>query len=177
MWSGRESAGVNTFSTLIDSFGGSYIRFDYKNQTSRMFTTPAEGMELHMVAMGGALCRLDDESKKITGVTTVSDFTAGAPLTFFAMNSAGTIDYTSRVAFAEVKVWSDYADETSLVLHLKPAVRDGRCGFLNILEGGKFYPNSAESGDDFEVFYQNLKVLSASEVKSKSRVGLFMFVR
>ena len=44
-------------------------------------------------------------------------------------------------------------------------------------EGGKFYPNSAESGDDFEVFYQNLKVLSVSEVKSKSREGLFMFVR
>ena len=176
MWSGRESAGVNTFSTLIDSFGGSYIRFDYKNQTSRMFTTPAEGMELHMVAMGGALCRLDDESKTITGAT-VSDFTAGAPLTFFAMNTAGTINYISCVAFAEVKIWSDYADETSLVRHLVPAVRDGRCGFRNILEGGKFYPNSAESGDDFEVFYQNLKVLSASEVKSKSRVGLFMFVR
>ncbi|MBQ1428488.1 MAG: hypothetical protein IIZ06_02370, partial [Kiritimatiellae bacterium] len=127
MWSGRESAGVNTFNTLIDSFGGSYIRFDYKNQTSRMFTTPAEGMELHMVAMGGTLCRLDDESKTITGAT-VSDFTAGAPLTFFAMNTAGTINYISCVAFAEVKIWSDYADETSLVRHLVPAVRDGKCG-------------------------------------------------
>jgi hypothetical protein len=104
-------------------------------------------------------------------------FTSPCPMALFAMNSAGTIDYTSRVAFAEVKVWSDYADETSLVLHLKPAVRDGKCGFLNILEGGKFYPNNAESGDDFEVFYHNLKVLSVSEVKSKSRVGLFMFVR
>ena len=167
MWSGRESAGVNTFNTLIDSFGGSYIRFDYKNQTSRMFTTPAEGMELHMVAMGGALCRLDDESKTITGAT-VSDFTAGAPLTFFAMNTAGTINYISCVAFAEVKIWSDYADETSLVRHLVPAVRDGKCGFLDTLEGGKFYPNSAESGNDFEVLYPNLNVHSVSEPISSS---------
>jgi len=176
MWSGRESAGVNTFNTLIDSFGGSYIRFDYKNQTSRMFTTPAEGMELHMVAMGGALCRLDDESKTITGAT-VSDFTAGAPLTFFAMNTAGTINYISCVAFAEVKIWSDYADEASLVRHLVPAVRDGKCGFLDTLEGGKFYPNSAESGNDFEVLYPNLNVLSASDVMCKSGSGLTIFVR
>ena len=176
MWSGRESAGVNTFNTLIDSFGGSYIRFDYKNQTSRMFTTPAEGMELHMVAMGGALCRLDDESKTITGAT-VSDFTAGAPLTFFAMNTAGTINYISCVAFAEVKIWSDYADETSLVRHLVPAVRDGKCGFLDTLEGGKFYPNSAESGNDFEVLYPGLNVLSTSDVMGKSGSGLTIFVR
>ena len=176
MWSGRESAGVNTFNTLIDSFGGSYIRFDYKNQTSRMFTTPAEGMELHMVAMGGALCRLDDESKTITGAT-VSDFTAGAPLTFFAMNTAGTINYISCVAFAEVKIWSDYADEASLVRHLVPTVRDGKCGFLDTLEGGKFYPNSAESGNDFEVLYPNLNVLSASDVMCKSGSGLTIFVR
>lgn len=141
-----------------------------------MFTTPAEGMELHMVAMGGALCRLDDESKTITGAT-VSDFTAGAPLTFFAMNTAGTINYISCVAFAEVKIWSDYADETSLVRHLVPAVRDGKCGFLDTLEGGKFYPNSAESGNDFEVLYPNLNVLSASDVMCKSGSGLTIFVR
>ena len=176
MWSGRESAGVNTFNTLIDSFGGSYIRFDYKNQTSRMFTTPAEGMELHMVAMGGALCRLDDESKTITGAT-VSDFTAGAPLTFFAMNTAGTINYISCVAFAEVKIWSDYADETSLVRHLVPAVRDGKCGFLDTLEGGKFYPNSAESGNDFEVLYPGLNVLSTSQLHESQGSGLTIFVR
>ena len=168
MWSGRESAGVNTFNTLIDSFGGSYIRFDSKNQTSRMFTPPAEGMELHMVAMGGALCRLDDESKTITGAT-VSDFTAGAPLTFFAMNTAGTINYISCVTFAEVKIWSDYADETSLVRHLVPAFRDGKCGFLDTLEGGKFYPNSAESGNDFEVLYPGLNVLSTSELHNGSK--------
>ena len=176
MWSGRESAGVNTFNTLIDSFGGSYIRFDYKNQTSRMFTTPAEGMELHMVAMGGALCRLDDESKTITGAT-VSDFTAGAPLTFFAMNTAGTINYISCVAFAEVKIWSDYADETSLVRHLVPAVRDGKCGFLDTLQGGKFYPNSAESGYDFEVLYPGLKVLSTSQLHQSQGSGLTIYVR
>ena len=176
MWSGRESAGVNTFNTLIDSFGGSHIRFDYKDQTSRMFTPPAEGMELHMVAMGGALCRLDDESKTITGAT-VSDFTAGAPLTFFAMNTAGTINYISCVAFAEVKIWSDYADETSLVRHLVPAVRDGKCGFLDTLEGGKFYPNSAESGYDFEVLYPGLNVLSTSQLHESQEAGLTIYVR
>lgn len=62
-----------------------------------------------------------------------------------------------------MKVWSEYADETSLVLHLKPAVENGRCGFRNILEGGRFYPNSAEGGDDFEVLYPNLNVHSVSD--------------
>ena len=152
---------------LIDDFDGQKIRFDYKNVTPRLFTPPAAGMDLHTASMGGALCRLDDESKTITGAT-VSDFTAGAPLTFFAMNTSGTITYTSRVAFAEVKIWSDYADETSLVRHLVPAIRDGQCGFLDTLEGGKFYPNSAESGEDFEILYPDLSVLSTSQLHSGS---------
>lgn len=176
MWSGRESAAVRAFNMLIDDFDGQKIRFDYKNVTPRLFTPPAAGMDLHTASMGGAMCSLDGVSKAITQ-STVTDFTAGAPLTFFAMNSAGTISYISRVAFAEVKVWSDYADETSLVLHLKPAVENGRCGFRNILEGGRFYPNSAEGGDDFEILYSNLNVLSASDVMGKSGSGLTIFVR
>ena len=97
-------------------------------------------------------------------------------LTFFAMNTSGTITYTSRVAFAEVKVWSNYEDDSSLVLHLKPAVENGLCGFRNILDGGNFYPNSAKSGEDFEVLYY-LRVHSVSDVKSRGEQGLTIFVR
>jgi hypothetical protein len=93
------------------------------------------------------------------------------------MNTAGTINYISCVAFAEVKIWSDYADETSLVRHLVPAVRDGKCGFLDTLEGGKFYPNSAESGNDFEVLYPGLNVLSTSQLHESQGSGLTIFVR
>ena len=134
------------------------------------------GDTLHTVSMGGLQFRYDDAISSFDASSKPLTI-AGAPLTFFAMNTAGEIAYTSRVAFAEVKVWSDYADETSLVLHLKPAVENGRCGFRNILEGGRFYPNSAEGGDDFEVLYPNLNVLSASEVMGKSGSGLTIFVR
>lgn len=174
MWSGRESPGARTFTMLIDDNNGQKIRFDYKNVTSRPFTPPAAGMDLHTVSMGGASCSLDGATKEMN--TTVTDFTAGAPLTFFAMNTSGTITYTSRVAFAEVKVWSNYEDDSSLVLHLKPAVENGLCGFRNILDGGNFYPNRAESGEDFEVLYQNLRVHSVSDVKSRGEQGLTIFV-
>ena len=125
------------------------------------------GDTLHTVSMGGLQFRYDDATSSFDASSKPLTI-AGAPLTFFAMNTAGTIAYTSRVAFAEVKVWSDYADETSLVLHLKPATRDGKCGFLDILEGGRFYPNSAASGEDFEVLYPNLNVHSVSEPISSS---------
>ena len=169
MWSGRESAGTKSFNMLL--LNTNNLRFDYDNKIgNNMFIVPAEGLTLHTASMGGALCALDGTEKTITGAT-VTDFTAGAPLTFFAMNTADTISSISRVAFAEVKVWSDFEDSSSLILHLLPAVQDGQCGFRDILEGGKFYPNSATSGDDFEVIYPNLNVHSVSEPISNS-VGI-----
>ena len=166
MWSGRESAGTKSFNMLL--LNTNNLRFDYDNKIgNNMFIVPAEGLTLHTASMGGALCALDGTEKTITGAT-VTDFTAGAPLTFFAMNTADTISSISCVAFAEVKVWSDFEDSSSLILHLLPAVQDGQCGFRDILEGGKFYPNSAASGDDFEVIYPNLNVHSVSEPISSS---------
>ena len=180
LWTGRESSSSESFGMILHKEGGwpsSQLRVDFGgNVTYVVKSGISAGNTLHTVAMRDGQFVYDSTTDSFN-TTTKRLTVAGAPLTFFAMNTSGTISYISRVAFAEVKIWSDYADETSLVRHLVPAVRDGRCGFRNILEGGKFYPNSAESGDDFEVFYQNLKVLSASEVKSKSRVGLFMFVR
>ena len=126
------------------------------------------GGTLHTVSMGGLQFRYDGATSSFSASSKPLTV-AGAPLTFFAVNNAGAISYNSRVTFAEVKVWSEYADETSLVLHLKPAIKDGRCGFRNILEGGRFYPNSATSGDDFEVtYYPSLRVLSVSDVMSDS---------
>ena len=165
LWSGRTGANSSTFGMMLQ-YGG--IRVDYGSEVNQMTSQIAAGGTLHTVSMGGlqfcydgATSSFPASSKPLT--------VAGAPLTFFAVNNAGTISYNSRVAFAEVKVWSEYADETSLVLHLKPAIKDGRRGFRNILEGGKFYPNSATSGDDFEVtYYPSLRVLSVSDVMSDS---------
>ena len=178
MWSGRTSATANTFGMLIyDSPSSSNkVRFDYNTKTVYLFPKPAEDLTMHTAWMGGAQCALDGTEKTITGAT-VTDFNAGAPLTFFAMNTDGTVDYISRVAFAEVKVWSDYEDSTTLVRHLLPAVQDGKCGFRDILEGGKFYPNSAASGDDFEVFYPNLTVHSVSDIHQSKGSGIIIYVR
>lgn len=173
LWSGRESATSSSFGMIL--YEGR-IRVDYGGGTTLKTDQLTAGDTLHTVSMGGLQFSYDGETSSFAPSSKPLTV-AGAPLTFFAMNSVGTINYISRVAFAEVKVWSEYADETSLVLHLKPAVENGRCGFRNILEGGRFYPNSATSGDDFEVLYPNLNVLSASDVMGKSGSGLRIFVR
>ena len=158
LWSGRTSANSSTFGMMLYQGG---IRVDYGSDVNQMTGPIAAGGTLHTVSMGGLQFSYDGVTSSF-GASSKPLIVAGAPLTFFAVNNAGAISYNSRVAFAEVKVWSEYADETSLVRHLKPAVRDGKCGFLDILEGGKFYPNSAEGGEDFKVEYHNLNVLSVS---------------
>ena len=165
LWSGRTSANSSTFGMMLYQGG---IRVDYGSEVNQMTGPIAAGGTLHTVSMGGLQFCYDGATSSFSASSKPLTV-AGAPLTFFAVNNAGTISYNSRVTFAEVKVWSEYADETSLVLHLKPAIKDGRCGFRNILEGGKFYPNSATSGDDFEVtYYPSLRVLSVSDVMSDS---------
>lgn len=166
LWSGRESSNPQSqsFGMVLDT---GRLRVDYGGGTTMKTGQLTAGDTLHTASMGGLQFSYDGETSSFAPSSKPLTV-AGAPLTFFAMNTAGEIAYTSRVAFAEVKVWSDYADETSLVLHLKPAVENGRCGFRNILEGGRFYPNSAASGEDFEVFYPNLNVHSVSEPISSS---------
>ena len=174
LWSGRTSANSSTFGMMLYQGG---IRVDYGSEVHQMTGPISAGGTLHTVSMGGLQFRYDGATSSFSASSKPLTV-AGAPLTFFAVNNAGTISYNSRVTFAEVKVWSEYADETSLVLHLKPAIKDGRCGFRNILEGGRFYPNSATSGDDFEVtYYPSLRVLSVSDVMSDSGSGLTIFVR
>ena len=180
LWTGRESSSSQSFGMILhkeSSWPSSQLRVDFGGKVTYVVKSGiSAGNTLHTVAMRDGQFVYDSTTDSFD-TTTKRLTVAGASLTFFAMNTSGTITYTSRVAFAEVKIWSDYADETSLVLHLKPAVEDGRCGFRNILEGGRFYPNSAEGGDDFEVLYPNLNVLSASDVMSDSGSGLTIFVR
>ena len=175
LWSGRTSANSSTFGMMLYQGG---IRVDYGSEVNQMTGPIAAGGTLHTVSMGGLQFCYDGATSSFSASSKPLTV-AGAPLTFFAVNNAGTISYNSRVTFAEVKVWSEYADETSLVLHLKPAIKDGRCGFRNILEGGKFYPNSATSGDDFEVtYYPSLRVLSTSQLhESQEEAGLTIYVR
>ena len=166
LWTGRESSSSESFGMILHKEGSwpsSQLRVDFGGKVTYVVKSGiSAGNTLHTVAMRDGQFVYDSTTDSFD-TTTKRLTVAGAPLTFFAMNTAGTIAYTSRVAFAEVKVWSDYADETSLVRHLLPAARDGKCGFLDILEGGKFYPNNAESGDDFEILYPNLNVLSVSD--------------
>lgn len=168
LWTGRESSSSRSFGMLLHKEGGwqtCQLRVDYGGQVNYMVKNGiTAGDTIHTVSMGGGQFVYDGATNSFD-TTTKPLTTAAAPLTFFAMNTLGTIDYISRVAFAEVKIWSDYADETSIVRHLVPGTRDGKCGFLDTLEGGKFYPNSAEGDDDFEVVYSNLRsILSMSEL-------------
>ena len=171
LWTGRESSSSQSFGMILhkeSSWPSSQLRVDFGGKVTYVVKSGiSAGNTLHTVAMRDGQFVYDSTTDSFD-TTTKRLTVAGAPLTFFAMNTSGTITYTSRVAFAEVKIWSDYADETSLVLHLKPAIEDGRCGFLDTLEGGKFYPNSAESGEDFEILYPDLSVLSTSQLHSGS---------
>lgn len=180
LWSGRESLSSQSFGMILHNVEGNcLIRVDYGAEVTHMISggVVVAGDTLHTVSMGGLQFCYDGVTSSFSASIKPLT-TAGAPMTFFAMNTSGAIAYTSRVAFAEVKVWSDYADETSLVRHLVPWVKDGQCGFLDTLEGGKFYPNSAGSGDDFEVAYPGLRVLSVSNPHSGSeRTGMVIYVR
>lgn len=168
LWTGRESSSSRSFGMLLHKEGGwqtCQLRVDYGGQVNYMVKNGiTAGDTIHTVSMGGGQFVYDGATNSFD-TTTKPLTTAAAPLTFFAMNTLGTIAYISRVAFADVKIWSDYADETSIVRHLVPGTRDGKCGFLDTLGGGKFYPNSAEGDDDFEVLYTNLRsILSMSEL-------------
>lgn len=180
LWTGRESSSSQSFGMILHKEGSwpsSQLRVDFGGKVTYVVNSGiSAGNTLHTVAMRDGQFVYDSTTDSFD-TTTKRLTVAGAPLTFFAMNTSGTISYISRVAFAEVKIWSDYADETSLVRHLVPAVRDGKCGFLDTLEGGKFYPNSAESGNDFEVLYPGLNVLSTSQLHQPQRSGLTIFVR
>lgn len=171
LWTGRESSSSQSFGMILhkeSSWPSSQLRVDFGGKVTYVVKSGiSAGNTLHTVAMRDGQFVYDSTTDSFD-TTTKRLTVAGAPLTFFAMNTSGTITYTSRVAFAEVKIWSDYADETSLVRHLVPAIRDGKCGFLDTLEGGKFYSNSAASGDDFEVIYPDLNVHSVSEPISSS---------
>ena len=176
LWSGRSSIGASSGSFGMVIYYGQ-LRVDYGGGTRQMTAALPAGETLHTVSMGGLQFSYDGETSSFDASSNPLTV-AGAPLTFFAMNSGGTINYISRVAFAEVSIWSNYADETSLVRHLVPAFRDGQCGFLDTLEGGKFYPNSAKSGEDFEVLYPGLSVLSTSQLhESQEEAGLTIYVR
>ena len=180
LWTGRESSSSQSFGMILHKEGGwpsSQLRVDFGGKVTYVVKSGiSAGNTLHTVAMRDGQFVYDSTTDSFD-TTTKRLTVAGAPLTFFAMNTSGTINYISRVAFAEVKIWSDYADETSLVRHLVPAIRDGKCGFLDILEGGKFYPNSAESGEDFEILYPDLSVLSTSQLHQSQGSGLTIFVR
>ena len=180
LWTGRESSSSESFGMILHKEGSwpsSQLRVDYGGKVTYVVKSGiSAGNTLHTVAMRDGQFVYDSTTDSFD-TTTKRLTVAGAPLTFFAMNTAGTINYISRVAFAEVKIWSDYADETSLVRHLVPAIRDGKCGFLDILEGGKFYPNSAESGEDFEILYPDLSVLSTSQLHQSQGSGLTIYVR
>ena len=171
LWTGRESSSSESFGMILHKEGSwpsSQLRVDFGGKVTYVVKSGiSAGNTLHTVAMRDGQFVYDSTTDSFD-TTTKRLTVAGAPLTFFAMNTSGTITYTSRVAFAEVKIWSDYADETSLVRHLVPAIRDGQCGFLDTLEGGKFYPNSAESGEDFEILYPDFSVLSTSQLHSGS---------
>ena len=169
-WSGRTAANSQAFCLMLNS--GS-VRWDYGNQMASSGMYPTQGENIRTVTQTGLQLKLDTHT--VSCMSELQDFTASAPLTFFALNTASKVTYASTAMFAEVKVWSDLNDDGSLVLDLVPAKREGRCGFQNMLTGGRFYPNSAE-GDDLELCYAGVHPIVSSETHAHG-TGMMLLVR
>ena len=75
----------------------------------------AAGGTLHTVSMGGLQFSYDGATSSFSASSKPLTV-AGAPLTFFAVNNAGTISYNSRVTFAEVKVCQRSSSECRMVV-------------------------------------------------------------
>jgi len=140
----RTSSGGNAYAVLHTSDWG--FRLDYRSYIGNSGKKATAGKRYRMdvatylnvtnVTDGGAASRLlsvTDAEKKT--------FTAGSPLTLFAMNTAGTIGTCSKSVCHAFYAWSSSGSDSTRVLDLVPCEKNGEVGFYNKVDG-KFYGNS-----------------------------------
>lgn len=88
LWTGRESSSSESFGMIL--YQG-MIRVDYGGGTTLKIIQLTAGDTLHTVSMGGLQFCYDGATSSFPASNKPLSV-AGAPMTFFAMNSAGTIN-------------------------------------------------------------------------------------
>jgi len=136
-FSARTASGSNAYAVLYTTSQG--FRLDYQSAivNSGKKTTAEKKFQLDM----STYLNVDG-----TRVATVPDgnkqtFTAGAPLTLFALNTAGTVGACSRAVCHRFYAWRSAGDDSTRVLDLVPCEKNGEIGFYNKVDG-KFYGNA-----------------------------------
>ena len=152
LFSGRDANSQNTFTVMCIAYQGAFCwRFDYDASPHNSTAAAAEGQAYCLDADYRGL-RVGTSSDDLTAVVSpaggaahfYSGFTAGSPLTVFALNTGGSISALARAVCYGFKAWSDRA-RTTLALDLVPCERNGVAGFWDNA-GAKFYGNSAGTG-------------------------------
>ena len=148
LFSARTEAYKNAYSFLHTKAQG--YRIDYNYGIANAGT--GEGC----VANPGVPFRIDmsplgflvNGKSHFEGLKNVAtNFTAGAQLTLFAMNSAGTVGSCAQSTCCRYfKAWTKVGHEETRVLDLLPCARNGVVGFYNKVDG-RFFGNDSGMGE------------------------------
>ncbi len=146
LFSGRTASASKTY-TVMHTTDNNGFRFDYDNaiHNSQHKGTAGQRFWLDVDYRGMWVGPSSNDLTQIVSPAEgyshfYSTFTAGQPLTIFALNTAGTISVFARAACYGLKAWSNRA-RTTLALDLVPCECGGEAGFWDKVNG-KFYGNS-----------------------------------
>jgi len=136
-FSARSAAGSNAFAVLYTTAQG--FRLDYQSAmiNSQVKMTAETKFRLDMSTY------LNINNSRVATVPDANkqNFTAGSPLTLFALNTAGSVGSCSKAVCHAFYAWSSMGNDTTRVLDLVPCEKNGEIGFYNKVNG-KFYGNS-----------------------------------
>ncbi len=106
-----------------------------------------------------------------------TNFTAPCPMAVFALNTAGAANFFAKGVCRYVKAWRVAGQDTTRVLDLLPAMKNGEVGFYNKCDG-QFFGNSGTG--DFEavneVVNTTAQILSDSGTLGIPPPGAFLLI-
>lgn len=174
-FSARESSSKNQFCVLYTTAQG--FRLDYADhiENSMKFIDAKKRFRLDM----GPYLNVDGVRMATCPNEYRKTYTAGSPLTIFALNSAGAISAWSKAVCHSFVAWGISGNENTRMLNLLPCESNGEVGFYNRVDG-KFYGNSGTGVFESvgESFNTDATVIALSNVLSAPpKPGLAVFVR
>ena len=189
LFSGRDANRGKSF-TLMYVTDGNGFRFDYDSSIMNSHMTSNDGIQHWLegdytgLKLGSSTSDLDyinflNGTPHHAALNLYNNFTAGQPLTVFALNTAGTITTPARAVCYGLKAWSDRA-RTMLALDLVPCERNGEAGLWDKV-GCRFYGNAVSGALEAigaEVMNANATVVSRSAtLPLPSPVAFVMVIR
>lgn len=139
----RQAIGSDAFAVLYTTDQG--FRFDYRDWIGNSAKMTKSGKKFRIDA--STYLNVDNSRYVTVPEDKRKSFTAGAPLTLFAYNTAGTVGSCSKSVCHSFYAWKVSGDDSTRVLDLTPCEKNGEIGFYNKMNG-KFYGNSGT--DAFE---------------------------